>query len=307
MDIRTKQMKSQIITSLLVSSLAIGYASSSLAQNEPPANTKQSLSPGEIIKQAPDSHWQTIDANNTLYIELESGRVIVELNPQLAPNHAQQFRLLAKENFYQGLNFYRFVENFVAQGGDMLEKRQVKTAKKTVQSERIHQANTPLPVTYLSSGDGYASATGFLNGFAVGADKANNQYWQTHCPGAFAMARSNDPHSGGTEFYIVIGQAPRYLDKNLTVFGQVRQGIEHINTLTRRPVTDVKTAKFDNVIKTITLASELPQTQRTPLMKMDTASSSFKALIASRMNRPNEFFIERPDYVDVCGITVPVK
>lgn len=68
-----------------------------------------------------------------------------------------------------------------------------------------------------------------------------------------------------------------------------------------------KTGQFDNKIKTISLASELPLEQRTPLMKMDTASSSFKALIASRMNRPNEFFIERPDYVDVCGVTVPVK
>lgn len=300
-------MKTQIITSLLVSSLMIGYSSTSFAQDKSAANNDKKLSPGEIIKLAPENHWQPIDPNNTLYIELESGRVIVELNPQLAPNHAEQFRQLANENFYQGLNFYRFVENFVAQGGDMLEKRQVKRAKQTIESERIHQAQTSLPVTYLESGDGYAKDTGFLNGFALGADKVKKQYWQTHCPGAFAMARSNDPHSGGTEFYIVIGQAPRYLDKNLTVFGQVRQGIEHINTLTRRPVTDEKTGQFDNKIKTISLASELPLEQRTPLMKMDTASSSFKALIASRMNRPNEFFIERPDYVDVCGVTVPVK
>ena len=285
----------------------IGYSSTSFAQDKSAANNDKKLSPGEIIKLAPENHWQPIDPNNTLYIELESGRVIVELNPQLAPNHAEQFRQLANENFYQGLNFYRFVENFVAQGGDMLEKRQVKRAKQTIESERIHQAQTSLPVTYLESGDGYAKDTGFLNGFALGADKVKKQYWQTHCPGAFAMARSNDPHSGGTEFYIVIGQAPRYLDKNLTVFGQVRQGIEHINTLTRRPVTDEKTGQFDNKIKTISLASELPLEQRTPLMKMDTASSSFKALIASRMNRPNEFFIERPDYVDVCGVTVPVK
>lgn len=218
----------------------IGYSSTSFAQDKSAANNDKKLSPGEIIKLAPENHWQPIDPNNTLYIELESGRVIVELNPQLAPNHAEQFRQLANENFYQGLNFYRFVENFVAQGGDMLEKRQVKRAKQTIESERIHQAQSSLPVTYLASGDGYAKDTGFLNGFALGADKVKNQYWQTHCPGAFAMARSNDPHSGGTEFYIVIGQAPRYLDKNLTVFGQVRQGIEHINTLTRRPVTDEK-------------------------------------------------------------------
>lgn len=291
--------KHMLTTSLLCSAL---LAASTLAKD----NAKN-LSPGEIVKQAPVNHWQEIDPNNTLYIELESGRVIVELNPLLAPNHSEQFRKLAKEDFYKGLNFYRFVENFVAQGGDMLETRKVKKAQATIKSERIHQASKALDVTYLASGDGYAKDVGFINGFAIGADKASNQYWQTHCPGAFAMARSNDPHSGGTEFYIVIGQAPRYLDKNLTVFGQVRQGIEHINTLKRRPVTDAKTGQFDNPIKTISLASELPAKQRTPLLKMDTSSQSFKDLIASRMNRPNEFFIERPNYVDVCGVTVPVK
>lgn len=265
------------------------------------------LSPSEIIKQAPASHWQSIVPENTLYIELESGRVIVELNPLLAPKHSEQFRQLAKEGFYDGLNFYRFVENFVAQGGDSLEKRPVKVAKKSLQSERIHHTTKPLSVTYLDKGDGYASNTGFLNGFAMAANQDKTQYWQTHCPGAFAMARSNDPHSGGTEFYIVIGQAPRYLDKNLTVFGQVRQGIEHINTLKRRPVTDAKTGQFDNMIKTVSLASQLPPEQRSPLLKMDTNSTSFKALIAARKNRPNEFFIERPDYVDVCSVTVPVK
>lgn len=288
-----------LTTSLLCSALLV---TSAFAKD----NAKN-LSPGEIINQAPAKHWQDIDPNNTLYIELESGRVIVELNPLLAPNHAEQFRLLAKDNFYKGLNFYRFVENFVAQGGDVLEKRKVKMAKATIKSERIHHAQKALPVTYLSTSDGYAKDTGFLNGFAVGVDKTANQYWQTHCPGAFAMARSNDPHSGGTEFYIVIGQAPRYLDKNLTVFGQVRQGIEHINTLKRRPVTDDKTGQLDNPIKTITLASELPAEKRTPLQKMDTSSQSFKDLIASRMNRPHEFFIERPNYVDVCGVSVPVK
>jgi len=302
-------MKTKIITSLLLSSLAICYSNTNLfaqtTKSEQPAI--KLLSPGEIIKQAPASHWQTIAPENTLYIELESGRVIVELNPLLAPNHSEQFRKLAKEGFYDGLNFYRFVENFVAQGGDSLEKRSVKTAKKSLKSERIFHASQPLAVTYLNKGDGYAPNTGFLNGFAVGANKDKSQYWQTHCTGAFAMARSNDPHSGGTEFYIVNGQAPRYLDKNLTVFGQVRQGIEHINTLKRRPVTDEKTGQFDNVIKSITLASQIPAEQQTPLLKMNTNSTSFHDLIASRMNRPNEFFIERPNYVDVCSVNVPVK
>jgi len=271
------------------------------------ANAEALRSPGEIIKSAPSSDWRSLDPNNTLYIELETGRVIVELNPLLAPKHSQQMRMLANENFYQGLNFYRYVEGFVAQAGDKLEQRKIKTAASSLQSERYHTSAKPLPVTYLPTGDGYAQSTGFLNGFAVASDVKNSQYWQTHCQGAFAMARSEDPDSGSSEFYIVIGQAPRYLDKNLTVFGQVRQGMEFIHTLTRRPVTNKAGGQMDNKIKTIQLASQIDENQRTSLSVLRTDSSSFKQLIKSRMNRPNAFFIERPNYIDVCGITVPVK
>lgn len=264
-------------------------------------------SPGAIINQAPTTHWRALDPDKTLYIELEQGRVIVELNPQLAPNHVKQFQTLANENFYDGLNFYRYVESFVAQAGDREEKRKIKQAKASVKSERIHYANKPLKATYLPKNDGYADKTGFINGFAIGSNAQQTQYWQTHCPGAFAMARSNDPHSGSTEFYIVIGQSPRYLDKNLTVFGQVRSGIEYIHQLKRDPVTSAEKGVFDNQIKTLRLASSVPVEQQTSLEVMDTDSASFKELIQSRMNRPNEFFIERPDYVDVCSVVVPVR
>ena len=271
------------------------------------ADTITVRSPGEIIKQAPAAHWRSLDHDLTLYIELERGRVIVELNPLLAPNHVKQLQALANEKFYDGLNFYRYVEGFVAQAGDSLETRVVKTAKKSLICERIHHSKQPLNATYLSKSDGYTARAGFLNGFAIGANQQQDQYWQTHCPGAFAMARSNDPDSGGTEFYIVIGQSPRYLDKNLTVFGQVRQGMEFLHTLKRNPVTDADKDIFDSRIKSIRLASSLTKKKQTHLQVMKTGSASFKELIQSRMNRPNAFFIERPDYVDLCSVIVPVR
>ena len=291
------------ITSLVSALLLTTFSFGAVAHGD---NVKV-RSPGTIIKEAPASDWRSLDNSRTLYIELAAGRVIVELNPLLAPNHVKQLQALANEKFYDGLNFYRYVEGFVAQAGDSLEKREIKHANKSVKSERIHYAKSPLPATYLPKADGYAPFSGFLNGFAIGANAAKNQYWQTHCPGAFAMARSNDEHSGGTEFYIVIGQSPRYLDKNLTVFGQVRQGMQYLNTLKRDPITDGDKGIYHNQIKSIRLASSVPAQQQTALQVMKTSSASFKELIASRMNRPNAFFIERPNYVDVCSVLVPVR
>lgn len=263
--------------------------------------------PSAIISQAPTIHWRAIDHDNTLVIELATGQVVVELNPLLAPNHVTQLKTLAREGFYDGLNFYRFVEGFVAQGGDVSEQKLIKHGAKSIKSERVHYANKALTMTELPSGDGYAATTGFINGFAIASKKSQKQYWQTHCPGAFAMARNEDPDSAGTEFYVVIGQAPRYLDRNLTVFGQVRQGIEHLQTLKRRPVTDHANNIIDNQIIAINVAADLAPDKRIRLSVMDTNSASFIELIQSRMNRPETFFIERPNYVDVCAVTVPVR
>src|SRR5690606_35910991 len=57
--------------------------------------------------------------------------------------------------------------------------------------------------------------------------------WLTHCPGIVAMARNNEPDTGSTDFYIVIGQAPRYLDRNLTIFGRVIDGMEVVQRIIR--------------------------------------------------------------------------
>ncbi|NRA85534.1 MAG: peptidylprolyl isomerase, partial [Gammaproteobacteria bacterium] len=111
-------------------------------------------SPSTIIKQAPAEHWRSINNDHTLYLELSSGRVVIELNPLLAPNHVKQLTALAREGFYDGLNFYRFVEGFVAQAGDVSETKMVKSANTTVKSERFLTTKQPLTITSISGKDG---------------------------------------------------------------------------------------------------------------------------------------------------------
>ena len=74
---------------------------------------------------------------------------------------------------------------------------------------------------------------GFYKGFAVGQSKDQKENWLIHCYGALGMGRANEIDSGGTELYVVIGHAQRYLDKNVTVFGRVIYGMEHLQALKR--------------------------------------------------------------------------
>jgi len=264
-------------------------------------------SPADIIKNAPTADWRKLDPENTLYLELEEGTVVIELNPELAPGHVKNIKQLAREGFYKDLNVYRFVEGFVAQGGDSKETRKPKVGKSAIKSEFYKATQSAKVITLVDDKDGYASRTGFLNGFAVAQNDDATKTWQTHCPGTFAMARGNSADSGGTEFYVALG-AIRYLDHNITSFGRVITGMEHIQRLERQPKDESDSAfKNYNVIKDVKVAADYLKERPLVIDIMKTESDSFKTLIKARRNRPEDWFLATPNYTDICAVSVPMR
>ena len=267
-------------------------------------------SPYEIIAQAPASDWRSIDNDNSLYITLETGVVVVELAPRFAPKHVANTKALVREGVFDKTQFYRVIDGFVAQGGPQNPEKLKKPKKGSLQiaSEFTLKTKQPLKITHLKTLDGYANEVGFLDGFAMGRNRAKDENWLTHCYGAFAMGRANDVNSGGTELYIVIGNAQRYLDRNTTVFGRVVAGMEHIQALKRSTsLNGPIDLKGQNRIISIKVASDLKPEQRLPLQIMKTESASFKSLIKSRKNRRNPWFVYQHNYIDVCSVPVPIR
>lgn len=258
-------------------------------------------SPYEITEQAKADSWRMIDPENLLRMELDSGTAWIELAPQFAPKHVDNIKTLAREGFYDGLGVYRFVEGFVAQGGDDSNKKTIKNGQRSIKSERF--TTQPLPFTELGFKDVFAEQTGFVDGFASAQNK-KGESWMVHCPGAFAMARNNPIDSGGTEFYVVLGHAPRYLDRNVTVFGRVIKGMAAFQSLQRKKE---KADKAINPIRSLRVASDLNKAEQKHWQTMKTDSADFKELILSRANRPEPWFVEQAGVVDVCGVTVPVR
>ena len=266
--------------------------------------------PYEIIAQSPDSDWRDLDLENSLYIELETGTVIIEMAADYAPNHVVNTKTLVRERVFDGTNFYRVIDGFVAQGGpaDPDKIDEPKKGSLTINAEFSIHSDIPLDITPLGEYDGYADEVGFYKGFAVGRNTNKDDNWLLHCYGAFAMGRANESNSGGTELYVVIGNAQRYLDKNTTVFGRVVAGMEHIQYLKRS--SDINGAidlTNQNKIISIKVASDLSSNKLIPLEIMDTVSESFIELIQSRKNRKGEWFIEAKNYIDVCGVPVPSR
>ncbi|MBL4772141.1 MAG: peptidylprolyl isomerase [Alcanivoracaceae bacterium] len=267
--------------------------------------------PYEIIADAPQSAWRDNILDQTLYITLESGVVVVEMAAQFAPNHVDKTKKLVREGIFNNTSFYRVIDGFVAQGGPVFDennKVKLENGKLTMDAEFTITTDKPFNFTPLNGIDGYADEVGYVGGFAAGrsADKKTN--WLLHCYGTLAMGRANEANSGGTELYVVIGSAQRYLDRNTTVFGRVISGMQHLQSLQRSSgLNGTTNVEEKNKIISIAVASDLKAEQQLPLQIMKTDSDSFKALINSRKNRRGEWFLYQHNYIDVCSVAIPVR
>jgi peptidyl-prolyl cis-trans isomerase B (cyclophilin B) len=139
------------------------------------------------------------DAENTLVLETTKGRVVIELRPDLAPLHVERIKTLAREGFYDGTPFHRVIEGFMAQGGD---------------------------------------PTGTGTGGSKLPDLKAEFSAEKHTRGVCSMARTSNPNSANSQFFIVFDDAT-FLDRQYTVWGKVTEGMENVDKIKRgEPVRD---------------------------------------------------------------------
>jgi peptidylprolyl isomerase len=131
------------------------------------------------------------DPENTLILTLESGPVVIDLRPDLAPGHVARIKELAREGFYDGVVFHRVIPRFMAQGGDPT-----------------------------GTGSGGSSKPNLRAEFSS----------EPHVRGVCSMARTNDPNSANSQFFICLDAAD-HLDNNYTVWGVVSEGMENVDAL----------------------------------------------------------------------------
>ena len=178
--------------------------------------------------------WFEISPSHTITFVTTYGDVTLALHPALAPKHVARFKALIKEGFYDNQHFYRVVEGFVAQAGSN-DSHDTNKFSPSLLSAIPAEFTQPLTtnIKAVESNDMFAPTTGFLDGFAVGLDNQRNEMWGLHCPGTVAFARNSEKDTASTEFYVVIGQAPRHLDRNMSVVGRVVEGMDVLQKLPR--------------------------------------------------------------------------
>ena len=156
-------------------------------------------------------------SNEVAVIKTSEGDMVAEFWPDVAPKTVENFKKLARQGFYDGTAFHRVIKGFMIQGGDPLTKDESKRAS-------------------WGTGDpGYKIAAEFNE--------------KSHTRGVLSMARSNDPNSAGSQFFICHGD-PTFLDRQYTAFGKLIKGDEVLEK-----IATTKTGPGDRPLKRINVES----------------------------------------------------
>jgi cyclophilin family peptidyl-prolyl cis-trans isomerase len=262
----------------------------------------------DLLAGSPAADWRVPNPDDTLYLELAHGRVVIELATRLVPQHAANIKALVRAHYFDGLAIIRAQDNYVVQWDDETHRRplppSVRPSVEFTADAKAAARFEPLP-----DRDLYAKEVGFLDGFPAGRDPGAHTVWLAHCYGMVGAGRDDPAESTGAEMYAVIGNAPRQLDLNVALVGRVLEGMELLSTLPRGSgeMGFYVASEPPAPIKSVRVASDVPQAERTPIEVLRTESATFRSVLAQRRERHEPWFKHNPGAIDLCNVPLPVR
>jgi len=246
--------------------------------------------------------WRTPDPNDVLVIDTNKGRILVELVPDVAPQNATRIRELAHENFFDGLRFFRVIENFMDQTGDPQNTGQGGSSKPNVPGEFTFRRGTDL--NFVVAADQSVAEVGFVKSLPVMSQSMmlaamtkdqKVSAWGLFCPGVAGMARDDNPDSANSQFFLMRAGYPA-LEKRYTAFGRVISGMDTVKAIkVGEPVADPQ-----DRMERVRLLADLPEKDRPQVRAIDPKGPWFKAEIArARAAKGADF--------SACDIQIPVE
>ena len=239
--------------------------------------------------------WHPIDPANALVIDTTKGRIVVALEPRLAPHAVERVKRLARMRVYDGLLMWRVVDtpgfNFV-QTGDPHNHDGDRSALPDLRAE--FTANIPASeIRFVRRG---LAPEGFLGVTPVGASYASGtpRVWGAYCAGVMGMGRERDVDSANAEIFFMRGTT-RNFDHDYTVVGRIVAGLDVI----RAAAIGVPPKHPDRMLR-VRVLSDLPASTRPSIEVLDTNSEEFDRLVTAARRAHGADF-------SVCDITVPVK
>lgn len=282
-----------LFASLLASAAAAMPAAA--APKKPPQAPAAPSAPGA-------ADWRTPDPENVLVIDTNKGRILVEITPETAPAHAPRIRELTRAGVYNGRAFFRVIDDFMAQTGDPQDTGAGGTELPDLTAEFTFRRSAQ--TAFVQVGADGADEVGFIGPVPVrtqssmlmamtadGSVKAQGIF----CPGVAGMARSGDPNSANSQFFLMRETYPA-LDGRYTVWGRVIYGQDVVRSL---KVGEPVPAPQDRM-ETVRLLADMPPAARPSVRVIKPAGPWFQAEVARNL-------AQNGGAVSPCGLKIPVE
>jgi len=254
-----------------------------------------------------DTDWRAVPPANLLVIDTTKGRILVELFPEVAPQHVERIRLLARAGFYDGVPWHRVIDWFMAQTGDPLGTGEGQSYHPDLPAEFTFRRDPSMAFAAVAEPQG--ARVGFLHSLPVQtqpdaafAQTADGKVhgWGLYCPGVAGMARDEDPDTANSQFFIM-RQAYPALEKRYTIWGMTVAGLDVVRAL---QVGDGDNGMMAQVqpdrMTRVRVAGDLPAAERPTAEVLSTDSARFRALVDEARAAKGPAF-------SACDVTLPVQ
>ena len=240
---------------------------------------------GPVAAQTAAPEWRTIAPENLLIIDTAKGRILIELEPRMAPLSVERIRTLSDQGFFDGLKFHRVLTDFMAQTGDPLGTGEGSSDLPDLEGEFQFRRGRDLGFVNVAAGQ--AGLLGFVGSMPIftqpDAQMMVTADFKTaaqalFCPGVLGMARGQDPHSANSQFFIMTG-ANEGLNGLYTPFGRVVAGLDVVRALKPGPEAANGQVVDPDLMTRARTAAALPAAQRPVVRVRPPASPAFAALV----------------------------
>ena len=287
-----------VIAATLLTVGAAGAQEATPAPPPPPPTAETTIA---------ETDWRMVPPANLLVVETTKGRILVELFPEVAPQHVERIRLLARAGLYDGLPWHRVIDWFMAQTGDPLGNGEGQSHHPDLPAEFTFRRDPSMPFVAVAEPQG--ARVGFLHSLPIqtqpdaafaltGDGKVHG--WGLYCPGVAGMARDEDPDTANSQFFIMRHAYPA-LEKRYTVWGMTVAGLDVVRAL---QVGDgdngmMVSAQPDRMTR-VRIAADLPAAERPAVEVLSTASARFVALVEEARAAKGADF-------SACDISLPTQ
>ncbi|WP_397414379.1 peptidylprolyl isomerase [Phenylobacterium sp.] len=246
--------------------------------------------------------WRTPKADDVLVIDTNKGRILVEMTPETAPLYATRMRELTREGLFNGLTFFRVIDDFMAQTGDPENRGTGSSSKPDLPAEFQFRRGPETP--FALAVDQSVAEVGFIKSLPVSTQSmmlapmtrdGKVSGYALYCPGVAGAARGEDENSANSQFFLMRQTFPR-LERRYSAWGRVISGLDVVRAIKiGEPVPEPQ-----DKMERVRVLADIPEAERPKVRVIDPAGPWFKAEIARARAAGGANF-------SACDINIPVE